>query len=97
MSIDTIVVAALAGLLAVVATLLLRTRVIADTQRVPRRVQCPVRDRPADCVLVRDVHTGRLTSAAACSLWDMDAAGCSAECARLIEAGADLRPRPAAD
>jgi hypothetical protein len=93
-SIDTIVVVAFAALLALVATLLLRTTVVSETQEVRRRLQCPLQGRPADCVLVRDVHTGRLTSVAVCSLRASDAPPCSSECAKLLEAGADLRPRP---
>jgi hypothetical protein len=94
---DTIVVVAFAALLALVAVLLLRTTVASETQQVTRALQCPVHDRPADCVLVRDVHTGRLTSVTECSLRPPEAPPCSAECARLLEAGADLRPRLKAD
>jgi hypothetical protein len=89
---DAIVLGGLVALLVVVAALLVRGLLAGETQEVARTVQCPVHDRPADCVLVRDVRTGRLTAVARCSLREPATAPCSAECARLIEAGAELKP-----
>lgn len=90
---DAILLGGLVAVLVAAAALLVRALTAGETQEVARAVQCPVHDRPADCVLVRDVRTGRLTAVARCSLREPATAACCAECARLIEAGAELKPR----
>lgn len=94
-SLDGLVVVAFAALLGLVAMLLLRATIAGETQEVTRNLQCPVLDRPARCVLVRDVRSGRLTAVSLCSLRSPATAPCSADCARLLELGARLKPRHA--
>jgi hypothetical protein len=92
---DALVLAAFAALLGLVVVLLVRGATALDAQTVYRRVQCPVRRAPADCVLIRDARTGRWAGVARCSLLPAGTR-CNAACARLLEAGADLKPRAGA-
>lgn len=94
-AIDALVLIAFAALLGLVVVVLIRGSAAADSQQVPRRLQCPALDLPAECVLVRDVRTGRWVGVARCSLLP-PGTRCHEECARLLEAGAELKPRDGA-
>lgn len=91
---DALVLAAFAALLGLVVVLLVRGSAALDVQEVRRRVRCPVRGASADCLLIRDVRTGRWTGVARCSLLPAGRR-CNQACVRLLEAGADLTPRRA--
>lgn len=90
-TVEVVVLVAFAALLGLIVVLLVRGAAAADRQRVRRRLQCPVLDEPADCVLVRDSRTARWLGVASCSLLP-PARTCSEECARLLELGAELKP-----
>ena len=89
---DALVLAAFVAVLAVLAWLGLRVTGVANAQRVTRRLQCPAFDRPAHCILVRDLRTGKWVGVEHCAL-RAGSRGCEAECVRLLELGDTLAPR----
>jgi hypothetical protein len=82
----------LAAVLGSAAIVLLRLLGGAEVQRVPRRLTCPLHGRPADCLLLRDVSTGRWAGVARCSLRGDRDARCGAPCLRVLDSKA--RPAP---
>jgi hypothetical protein len=94
LALDLLILLAFAALLGSAAALALRATGRLEEQRVARRLQCPVMDRAAQCVLVRDVRTGRWIGVERCSLLpDPDAPSCDKACLRLLELRATLKPR----
>lgn len=93
---DDLILAAFAVLLGIAVVLVVRATALLEAVRVPRAVQCPMLDRAAQCVLVRDAHTGRWTGVVRCSLRHPPEGACGEQCVRLLELGADLKPRDSA-
>ena len=78
-------------LLASAALLALGARADRGRRRERRRLVCPRSDHVVDCVVVRDLSTGKVLGVESCSAFlDREDVACPENCAALLNLGVDL-------